>query len=435
MSKVGGSKYKQERNSPDASDPSQPSTWSPPPSWLLVPPSTSDVRPPKKTRPPSLPVGELKWQDFERLCLRILELDSKPVHMSAANATEPIARMYGRRGQAQDGIDIYARDPLKLGKPPQTRLYVSLQARRIKHVSTSELQRSVDEFLAGKWSGVSRQFIYATSSSTVSTELTDAIEDIAKRLVQESIEFVVWDRESISNRLKEHPTLVHDFFGREWVREFCGDQAAKALGSRLDVEQTVRLRRELSMIYAAVFGVADSGLIAFRFSEASPVALRDRFVTPDLVSTTPQASSLAQSADSLDELNIDDHDPHLDQSAPANWNAIPREDGVWFPNSSAGRQRRVEHPPALQRHSADRLIGTKPRQVIVGNPGTGKSTILRYLVLDLLSEEPMWRAVAERWGQRLPVWLPFHFFTQRVAGTHGRACVSLEYAKSVARAT
>jgi hypothetical protein len=40
-------------------------------------------------------------------------------------------------------------------------------------------------------------------------------------------------------------------------------------------------------------------------------------------------------------------------------------------------------------------------------------------VLDLLSDQPVWSGVAERWGNRLPVWLPFHFFTQRVTGMSG----------------
>ncbi len=373
------------------------------------------------TRPQSLPIGELEWEDFERLCLRLLELDSEPVHVSVANATTitPVVRRFGRRGQAQDGIDVYARDPLKLGEPPPTRRYVSLQARRIKSVTRPELNRSVNDFLTGRWSGSSRKFIYATSSSTASTELTDAIEEITADLVQDSIEFVVWDQEEISSLLKDHPRLIDDFFGRQWVQETCGDVEAEALGTRLDAKQTARLRCELSRIYSAAFGVADSGLIAFRFGEAYPVALRDRFVTPDLVSTIPQATPLSQSADSLDELTIDDHDRQLDPSTAATWNALPREEGGWFLRNSARKPRRVEHPRVLQRQSADHLIGRKSRQVIVGNPGTGKSTILRYLILDLLSDKPTWQAVAEQWSQRLPVWLPFHYFTQRVAGNTG----------------
>ena len=65
-------------------------------------------------------------------------------------------------------------------------------------------------------------------------------------------------------------------------------------------------------------------------------------------------------------------------------------------------------------------------QVIIGDPGAGKSALLRYLVLDLLREEPQWTTVAEHWGEYLPVWLPFNFLAQRVVGQTGEtATVSL----------
>ena len=57
--------------------------------------------------------------------------------------------------------------------------------------------------------------------------------------------------------------------------------------------------------------------------------------------------------------------------------------------------------------------------MIIGDPGAGKSALLRFLVLDLLSEEPRWKTVAVHWGEYLPVWLPFHFFAQRVVGQTG----------------
>ena len=411
----------QQRNSPCAADPIQPSTWTPTPSRLLLPPSASAVRPPIETRHQLLPIGELEWEDFERLCLRLIELNAEPFHVSIANAsmTTPVVRPYGQRGQAQAGIDIYARDPLKLGDSPATRRYVSLQARRIKSVTASGIQGSVDDFLAGNWSSVSRQFIYATSSSAVSTDLSGTIETITAKLVQVSVEFVVWDQESISSRLKEHPKLVDDFFGRAWVRQFCGDAATQSLAKRLHAREVAKLRRELCRIYAAAFGVADSGLIPYLVSETRSVGLSDRFVTPDLVSTTPQAASLPQSTATVDDLNLNGHNLPSDASRPAGWTALPRDDGAWFLQSSAPQKSREDSPQLLQRQAADLLIGTKTRQVIVGDPGTGKSTLLRYLVLDLLSEAPKWRSVAEKWGQRLPVWLPFHFFTQRVAGMTG----------------
>ena len=405
-----------------AANPDDPSTWLTPPSWLHVPPTASGVLPPVETRDQLLPVDQLSWEDFERLCLRLLEQDADVVHMQAGDrvgeATEPVVRQYGVRGQAQSGIDVYARVRLRLDETLPERPYVSLQARRIKKVTEAELRHSINDFLNGKWSSVSRRFIYATSASTQSTTLADEVEDLASLLTREPIEFVVWDREAISVRLKERPELVDDFFGRVWVKRFCGEIAAQRVCTRLDAEKVNSLRQGLAGIYKATFGIADSGQIAFRFSRTQAVGLRDRFVTPDLLTSTPQAASLPQPLDNTAEPGTDDYAQALLSEVAAS-KVLSSDEDAWFLRATGPRQHRAERPHVSERIPADQWISAQPRQVIVGEPGAGKSTILRYLVLDLLSEEPKWPAVAARWGNYLPVWLPFHFFTQRLAGQTG----------------
>ena len=411
----------QEEDSLTTADPADASTWLPAPSCLLVPSAAPGVLPAVETRPQLLPVGQLAWENFERLCLRLLEQDAEPVHVSAAGpagqVTAPVVRPYGMRGQAQSGIDVYARDRLVPGEIPPERRFVSLQARRISELSPAALRSSVDDFLEGKWAPVSRKFVYATSASALSTRLADEIETLASRLMGESIEFVIWDEETISTRLKECPELVDDFFGREWAKRFCGEAAAQSLGTRLDAAQVASLRRDLDRIYGAAFGVSDSGQIAFRWAGTPSVALSDRFVTPDLVSSTPQAGSLPP-MDGLVEIGMDEDAQALLSEAAESKVIAPDED-AWFLRTSLRKQRQLESRGMSERMPADQWIGIQSRQVIVGDPGAGKSTLLRYLVLDLLNEEPSWREVAARWGKRLPVWLPFHFFTQRVAGHTG----------------
>ena len=88
----------------------RPSTWERPPGWLLLPPS-SPPSPPVETRVGLLPVEALSWEDFERLCLRLLELEAETVHVHVKDrvgATAPVTRGYGSRGQKQLGIDIYS---------------------------------------------------------------------------------------------------------------------------------------------------------------------------------------------------------------------------------------------------------------------------------------------------------------------------------------
>src|SRR5262245_18282624 len=68
------------------------------PSWLELPPDT-EVSPPVETRPQVLPLEQLDWDDFERLCLRLVRISGTVEH----------AQLYGTRGQDQSGIDLYAR--------------------------------------------------------------------------------------------------------------------------------------------------------------------------------------------------------------------------------------------------------------------------------------------------------------------------------------
>ena len=286
-------------------------------------------------------------------------------------------------------------------------------------VTGSQLRSTVETFLSGRWSESSRKFIYATSASAKSNQLVGDIEKIADQLVEQSIEFEVWDKEFISRRLKDHPEIVDDFFGRQWVKMYCGYVAADGMGIRLDAHQVAAFRGDLLRIYSASFGINDSGLMAFRFSEAQPAGVRERFVTPDLVSTTLQAATEAQPMDASSDPEMDELDLHSIAAELSSWNTLDRDDRAWFLHNLERRQRRKESPRIMEHLAADQWIGREPLQAIVGDPGAGKSTLLRFLILDLLSDEPIWRDVAKRWGQRLPVWLPFHFFTQRVAGQTG----------------
>ena len=63
------------------------------------PPDAVPSTPPVATRAQSLPFGELTWENFERLCHRMAALQGNVEHCAR----------YGLQGEAQEGIDIYAR--------------------------------------------------------------------------------------------------------------------------------------------------------------------------------------------------------------------------------------------------------------------------------------------------------------------------------------
>ncbi len=62
-------------------------------------PVQSIVDPPIDTTINELPFEKLSWEDFEKLCLAIVQTDF------LINDCE----IYGIKGQAQEGIDIFAR--------------------------------------------------------------------------------------------------------------------------------------------------------------------------------------------------------------------------------------------------------------------------------------------------------------------------------------
>ena len=382
------------------------------PSWLLTPATGGGLPLPVQTHSQLLPLAELGWNDFERICFRLLRTQV----VGAVRAA-----IYGVPGQAQQGIDMYAVAPIAPDDTPDTRRHVTLQSRRITNVTEANLEKSVDDFLDGKWSEDSQIFIYATSSSARPTQILDKVEELSIRLEQQSIAFEVWDQERISEMLKGHPELVDDFFGRPWVTAFCGEEAARQLGDRLEAGDIAELRQELARIYTVTFGLAEQGFAGFGLNEVRRIDLLDRLVTPDLVSATHQTASYPYSVAVGAEAADPTPAPSSRFEAAEEWNAWLPDEHSWSLPSAFGTDRIAQPGEVVERLSADQWIGTEQLQVIIGDPGAGKSALLRYLVLDLLREEPQWKTVAEHWGEYLPVWLPFNFLAQRVVGQTGEA--------------
>ena len=386
------------------------------PSWLLGPATGDGVPLPVQTLNQLLPLSQLSWDDFERLCLRLLRTE-----VGAVRAT-----LYGLPGQAQQGIDMYAIAPIASDEVANPRRYVTLQSRRISNVFPANLENCVNDFLEGDWADVSQKFVYATSSSVRSTQIREKIEDLSRHLDPRSIVFEVWGQEEISEKLKGHPELVDDFFGRPWVKAFCGEGAATQLGNRLDAREMADLRQELARIYATTFGLADPGFAGFGLNKVRRVELLDRFVTPDLTSVAHQTASYPY--DVAVETEVVGRSPGPDRhlGTAQEWNARLPDEYSWSVPSAFGTSHNAQPAASVERRPADQWVGTERLQVIIGDPGAGKSALLRYLVLDLLRGSPRWKTVAMHWGEYLPVWLPFHFLAQRVVGqTGGLASVGL----------
>ena len=349
---------------------------------LEFPDSARDLLPPPvKTRPSELPCDQLSWQNFEKLIFRLARTNADVVHCA----------LYGRSGQAQGGIDVYAR--LTGGK------YICWQARNRKDVGTSDIEKAVNDFLKGKWAASAERFVLCVRASLADTELQDTIETQAVRLREEGIVFQALDGTQLSEELRSRPEIVDDFFGRNWLVAFAGEDVAASLKRPLKVQRVIALRRRLAEIYEARSQQLDPGLSVVPARRDRP-DIRKRFVVP----------------------HVDPENPFLEPSLePEDWpdEAPGQDDGAWeFDDyGNPGKARRLPSEPSATPSIAldDWLLQGGRALLLSGPPGSGKSTVLRCLALDLVRTPELFPALNDQLGARIPLLIPFALWSRLVA--------------------
>jgi hypothetical protein len=336
--------------------------------YLDAPPD-STVAPPVVTQPQTLPLGELSWPDFERLTLRLVRTLGGVEH----------AQIYGIPGQAQGGIDVYAR---RAGGA-----YAVYQCRRVEAFTPGGVGDVVSDFLDGPWRDRATELVLCTSASLERAELAEAIEAAHERLRPLGKNFVPWDASRLSELLKEAPQLVLDFFGRGWVEAFLPN-AIDALVDRLDAGQLRDLRKALREFYSNVFALQDTAVLL----DLSAEDAWERFVVPDV----------AELREVLDTAR------HF---APQHGEGRS-EGGPTATATAASAARIVE-----QRTPLNEWLAKSPQHVLVAEAGAGKSSSLRFIALDLLSDEPRLGEVLQRWETFVPLWIPFGFWVGQMAAS------------------
>lgn len=107
----------------------------------------STVNPPVQTKKQLLPFLDLTWEDFERLTLR---------YACKFGGIDSTARLYGVRGQKQEGIDIYVRNN-------SNPTYSVFQCKRYTKYSAGKIKKAIKEFRDGDWySKADRFYLCAT---------------------------------------------------------------------------------------------------------------------------------------------------------------------------------------------------------------------------------------------------------------------------------
>ncbi|MFG1384684.1 NACHT domain-containing protein [Xanthobacter versatilis] len=348
------------------------------PAWLTLPATKGLGRPPTATQVQVLPLHELAWENFERLCFRIAR---------TRGDVEGWAALYGSRGQKQDGIDIYVR---RQG----TGKYSCWQSKR-KKLTAAGLRSAITEFERGEWWPKTSQFCIYTSSPIQDTGLQDEIEAQRTLLETKGVDLQVLGQEEISVELKGKSALVRDFFGRHWVSEFCTDAKNADQSARLDADDVARLRRELRTLYASNFSALDPGIVVSALGDGSneELPLLDRFVEPDVelvTSSTRLSSATSPTVDDQQDRNISD---------------IARPVAA-----SLGAQRTEE----IIRIGVSAWVAGGDNAVLAADGGLGKSTCLRAFALDQLGDGSRFPPIAKRWPDAIPILLPFAFWVRVV---------------------
>lgn len=351
-------------------------------SFLITPPDTNRPNPPVKTLQQSLPIGELSWENFERLCYRLVDQQNEVEHASR----------YGLQGEAQAGIDIFAR--LSSGR------YHCWQAKRHKKYNATQLKDAVDLFLKGEWAMLTNSFTLAVHAPLQSTTIQREIEKQVRRCKTRGISFEAVDSEELSKRLREYPSIVDDFFGRPWVEAFLGEDVSQALGARLDGGEFARCREQLSGIYEAQFHQFDPGGFG-TISEADgtlPLTLLDRFEVPDIM--VREHHDLSTEPDEYVRGHLAADSPHLSERA-----RVITETQLANFSGEQNRSRRLS--------SVD-WVKAGERFVLLGEAGSGKSTMLRVIALEILSQNECTVNVVPGWKHLLPIYIPFSRWVSQV---------------------
>lgn len=357
------------------------------PHWLMADPTGARPDPPVKTKKSALPLHSIEWPDFERLCRRMALLSGEVAD----------ARVYGTSGHAQQGIDILVR--------MQDGLFEVWQSKRHATFGPSNVTKAIDYFLAHEWAKKAKRFVLAVTSELSTPRVIDALAAAATALGEKGIAFEALGAVDITDRLRNHPDIIHDFFDMPWVDAVSGTEAVASLANRLSRFDIDAVRARLREFYGAWIATVDPGLpIAGLDKNGRPIPapkLWQRYVLPDLLI----------SVGSVDQ----------EPEAPVPKAAPTRDDPIVQAMSVSagmvGQEKRPQVPQSRQRVlSVDQFLASEKRAVITADAGAGKTTLLRFLALDILSDAPEIEAIRSNYTGYIPVWVPFALWARMAEG-------------------
>lgn len=350
-------------------------------------PSNSHIDPPINSRVQELPINSLSWEDFEKLVLRIVEIDFQISD----------CQIYGRKGQRQYGIDIYA---LKANSK-----YNSYQCKKYSKLTKTNIKKAIQKFIEGTWITKSDKFYFCTSFPMDDVALQDEFELQKNKLAQYNVELKRLDKLNIERILKKNAVIVYDFFGEAWVKKFNGDRAGQEIVKtrKLDATQIIEYRKKLKEFYSTVFNTTDHGLPVL---SKTIYSLQERYIIPDVI---PESLNSETSEVGIIESTEKEIERILKEDYYASDNRIVKE---------ITSRRTQQKPNVFRRVSFDQINLSEDKLIVLGDAGSGKSSLLRFLTLDILSQTPVLEKFSKEMSHLLPVWLPFAFICKNLGNNN-----------------
>ncbi|BDF93819.1 hypothetical protein [Pseudoalteromonas sp. KAN5] len=339
------------------------------------------IEPPVQSQLQELPFNSLTWENFERLILRFVEQVKSVEH----------CHLYGKAGQKQEGIDLFARVHSEVE-------YSVYQCKRYKTYTVANLKAAISTFIAGEWINKTNHFYICTSSDLSEKKISDEIEIQRAKLKELGIELHILDKIKLSNEFKKMPKVVYDFFGKEWTRLFCGEYFLESLKSRLEPHQISEYRAKLGRFYCTLFESHENSLRNLSGENTTPKFV-ERYIPPNInLNFTFESFEDSYSAKSnLSSSPYDFIDDIDTDSESLNENSLMSTDNVTSIQNVM---------PALD------WLGTESNSLVVGGPGSGKSALLKYIVLGLLEQvEIKNHNFIKSKNLLIPVWLPFGYWS------------------------
>jgi len=174
--------------------------------YLKFPP-TQNYKPGINGNLLELPLKEMTWENFERLCLTLVQ------EHSGFDVSD--CEIFGTGGQKQDGIDIYAKNEIS---------YYTFQCKRYKSIDTTKLEQILKEFETGSWFAKSEKFTLCITVDFADVKIQNKFEELKQYYLILGKTIDKWDFSVLNRILKNHPTIVYNFFGSDWCKLFCGEE-------------------------------------------------------------------------------------------------------------------------------------------------------------------------------------------------------------------